>query len=88
NIHPRPSSPRPELGPKVASGPSDSHVRGVLWYGVNNKIVMGKRGRFGKYGEKKRLERLKGAQHFSQIASRWPKMGISRSCRGPDGSKR
>ncbi|MFQ5540024.1 MAG: hypothetical protein ACE5FB_06440, partial [Candidatus Binatia bacterium] len=55
---------------------------------VNDKIVMGKRGRFGKYGEKKRLERLKGAQRFSPIASRRPKKGISRSCRGPDGSKR
>jgi hypothetical protein len=49
---------------------------------------MGKRGRFGKYGEKKRLERLKGAQRFSQIASRWPKKGISRSSRGAGGSKR
>ncbi len=30
NIYSRPSRSRPELGPKVASGSSDSYIRGVL----------------------------------------------------------
>ncbi|MCZ6621887.1 MAG: hypothetical protein O7C72_08315 [Deltaproteobacteria bacterium] len=49
---------------------------------------MGKADRVGKHGERKRLERLKGMRRISWIASRWPKMGISRTSRGDSGSQR
>ncbi len=74
-----------------------THVRGVLsldlealdrWYGVNDKKPMGRGGCFTKVGERKRLGRFKGMLHISWIASRWPKVGISRTSRGDSASQR